>query len=280
MLQRYILLLSCGFLLAGCGAKRTRAEVVTLKAQVAELSKQTVQQRKQVEAMNNRLFILHDRMETVRTQISRQPARPAVKPPPAPKLKILRLQPLPAGHSSGATRLIDSYTPDQEEAAFVPQPRLSVAAQLAQENAAAEARSPTTKTIVPVASDPAQAYQRAFGLLKSKDFGGAILAFDRFVKNYPNHDLADNAMYWLGECYYGQGEHMLAIQEFRRIPELYPNGNKVPDALLKIGFAYAALGDRQAARRTLKQLVEAFPQNGAARLARIRLGELKASKTR
>lgn len=278
MLQRYKVPGLCavvcmGLLLPACGAAKRRAEVADLKARVAELNRASIDQRKEIEDLKNKLFIVHDRVETVRNQMARQPSQPPPTPPSAPKLKVVRLQPKPAGDTKSNSRvvpkLIESYNPDEDEAAFVPAPN-----QASTQNTVSEAVKATRIKQPADDADPAQMYRQAFETLKQKNFSEAILQFDRFVKTYPNHDLADNALYWLGECYYGQGEHMLAIQEFRRVPELYPGGNKVPDALLKIGFAYAALGDNQAARRTLKQLVEAYPQSEATRLAQARLEEL------
>lgn len=271
---------------AACGTnKRQNAELVTLKAQVATLSQENAAQREEIEDLNQKMFILHDRIQTVKTQMARHPARPAVQTPPAPDLRVVKLVPARANKASAKSRttspvqpkLIEDYNPDVEEAAFVPN-----APTPARKTAAA---SPAETTAVPTQLDdgepsPDHLYQSSFEALRAKQYGDAILGFDKFVKRFPNHDLADNALYWLGECYYDQGEHLLAIQEFRRVPELYPTGNKVPDALLKIGFAYDALGDAGAAERTLHQLIEAYPQSEATKLARNRLAELKVSSKR
>jgi tol-pal system protein YbgF len=117
-------------------------------------------------------------------------------------------------------------------------------------------------------------YQRAFGLFQKKEWGDAMLAFETFVRAHPSHEYADNAYYWMGECFYAQAEYALAIEEFQKIPELYPGGNKVPDALLKIGLAYHSLNNMKSAAKTFRQLVDAYPQSEAAELGRKRLAQL------
>jgi tol-pal system protein YbgF len=108
-------------------------------------------------------------------------------------------------------------------------------------------------------------------MFQTKSFGDASIAFQAFVDANPTHEYADNAYYWMGECYYGQGEFALAIGEFQKVPELYPGGNKVPDALLKIGLSYTNLGNTKSAEKTFRQLVDAYPQSEAAGLAKKKL---------
>jgi tol-pal system protein YbgF len=124
-------------------------------------------------------------------------------------------------------------------------------------------------------------YKRSLEALRSGRHVEAAAGFREFVKAHPNHDFADNAQYWLGECYYDQKDYPMAMREFRRVVEKYPTGNKVPDALLKVGFAHLALGSTEAGRQTLEQVVRSYPRHEAASLATAKLAELghTASKT-
>ena len=92
-------------------------------------------------------------------------------------------------------------------------------------------------------SDPAQLYQKARTLLLSKDYGNAADLFTTFAKEHPGHALADNALYWLGECHYTTGRYELAAEVFKELVKTYPKAEKVPDALLKTGYAYLSLDD-------------------------------------
>jgi tol-pal system protein YbgF len=118
-------------------------------------------------------------------------------------------------------------------------------------------------------------YQEARSLYKKGDFKRALARFSTFAARYPNENLADNALYWAGECRYSLQEYADAVRIFRSILKRYPSGNKVPAALLKIGYSYLALGDRQSGKEYLKKLITSYPFHPAAAKAEERLKQLK-----
>jgi tol-pal system protein YbgF len=117
-------------------------------------------------------------------------------------------------------------------------------------------------------------YQNALGQLRAGHHEEAVAGLRAFVAAHPQHDLADNAQYWLGECFYDRKDFSTALREFRRVVEAFPTGNKVPDALLKLGLSYLALGSARPGREALTDLVRRFPQHPTAALAEARLAEL------
>jgi tol-pal system protein YbgF len=123
-------------------------------------------------------------------------------------------------------------------------------------------------------SDAMTLYRRAFSNYEQRKLNRALEEFEDFVKKYPQHDYADNAIYWMGEAYYSQKEYLLAITEFRRVAKTYPTSNKLPDALLKIGFSYERLEDGREAKEILAQVVEQYPYTVAAKKAAKRLVQL------
>ena len=102
----------------------------------------------------------------------------------------------------------------------------------------------------------------------------AARAFKTLVERYPAHELADNALYWLGEVEYAQKNYKQALDVFRKVVDVYPSGNKVPDALLKMAFCQQELGDKAKAKATLENLVNRFPWSGPAKKAKERLQSL------
>ena len=88
--------------------------------------------------------------------------------------------------------------------------------------------------------------------------------FETLHRQYPRHDLADNALYWIGEGYYAQAQWLTAAQAFLRVAREYPRGNKVPDAMLKMALCYRKLGDDHGADDVLKQLTRLYPGTEAA----------------
>jgi tol-pal system protein YbgF len=127
-------------------------------------------------------------------------------------------------------------------------------------------------------SSEAVLYQYGMDHLRSGEHGEAVKAFRAFVNRYPRHEYADNAQYWLGECFYHRKEYSMALREFRKVVESFPRGNKVPDALLKLGYSYVALGSPRPAREALHELVRSYPRHPAAGLASAKLVELAAAR--
>jgi tol-pal system protein YbgF len=117
-------------------------------------------------------------------------------------------------------------------------------------------------------------YDEAFRAVERKDYRAAIPRLREFLKKYSNSSFADNAQYWLGECYYGLKEYDQAILEFDTVRRKYPKGDKVPAALLKQGFAFAELGDKVDARLILQELVDRYPQSEEAGKAKQKLKTL------
>ncbi len=86
-------------------------------------------------------------------------------------------------------------------------------------------------------------YHRALSLLQSGKVEAAEQGFRDFLEKYPEHSYADNAQYWLGECFYTRRDYNSAITEFNLVLTNYSHGDKICDATLKIGYSYIQLGD-------------------------------------
>jgi tol-pal system protein YbgF len=125
------------------------------------------------------------------------------------------------------------------------------------------------------AVDAMKLYGASVELLKQGQHAEAIAGLHKFLQAYPSHDYADNAQYWLGECYYDQKDFKTALREFRRVVQHYPSGNKAPDALLKVGFCYVALQEGGKARDVLEQVVKSYPGTEVARKATEKLELIK-----
>ncbi len=136
----------------------------------------------------------------------------------------------------------------------------------------------STAAVTPAAAVPSdaasQAYGRAFDALKQARYAEAINGFEAFLRNWPKHDLADNAQYWLGEAHYVNRDYDQAIAAFSAVGAQWPDSSKAGDALLKLGYAQLELRRTAAGRRTLEDVIERFPGTEAARLAAERLRRL------
>ncbi len=118
-------------------------------------------------------------------------------------------------------------------------------------------------------------YDNAYLDLNRGNYSLALVGFQDYLRKSPDSELADNAQYWIGECYYAQRDFKRAIEEFGRVELLYPRGDKVPAALLKIAYSHLQLEDRASARGVLRDLVNRFPNSEEAAQARAKLQSLE-----
>ena len=125
------------------------------------------------------------------------------------------------------------------------------------------------------ASGPIQRYRAAYSLYLKGKYTQAQKRFHAFARSYPNHDYADNAVFWKGQCLYRSKKYAAAAGVFRQVLKRYPSGNKAPDALLKLGMSYSRLGRKSQARTVLVQVVEIYPNTRVARLAAGALRKLR-----
>lgn len=115
---------------------------------------------------------------------------------------------------------------------------------------------------------PAALYQEAFVRWQAGKHSRAQKLFERFLELFPRHPLSDNALYWMGECWYARSEYRLACQAFEGVLERYPEGNKIADSLLKLGLCYSRLQKAEKSRRYWQTLIQDHPETRAATLAR------------
>ena len=123
-------------------------------------------------------------------------------------------------------------------------------------------------------SDPAAAardYEAALNLFKANKTKEAGLAFDAFVKNHPDSNLAPNAQYWLGNAYYAQRDCKKAIDAHRVLISKWSQNAKAPDALINIATCQQELGDAKGAKTSLEAVLAKYPESSAAATAKQRL---------
>ncbi|MFA6955822.1 MAG: tol-pal system protein YbgF [Thermoanaerobaculia bacterium] len=119
--------------------------------------------------------------------------------------------------------------------------------------------------------DPIEVYQSAYRDYQRGNYDLARQGFSDFAKANPQSDLADNAIYWIGETWFSQKKHRDAIAQFDRVINEYPTSDKVPAALLKKGLAYIEMGEKAQGVVQLQYVVHEHPTSREATLARQRL---------
>lgn len=148
--------------------------------------------------------------------------------------------------------------------------------------------SSATRTTTPPASTPAGAVSRALrGAELAELYRAAIVhfgsnrvaearaGFQRVFDADPSGELADNALFWIGETYFAAGDFTSAISHYRRVSQQYGDQNKAPDAVYKLALAYAKTGDLALARQTFQEVITRYPYSTSAASSKAELERIK-----
>ena len=111
------------------------------------------------------------------------------------------------------------------------------------------------------------AYETAFGLVRSKQYAKASAAFAQLIQDYPDGYYTGNAYYWLGEVQLVESQPEQALTSFEALLEKYPAHRKAPDAKFKQGKIYLQMGEKVRAKVLLQDLMNEYPGSSAAKLA-------------
>jgi tol-pal system protein YbgF len=117
-------------------------------------------------------------------------------------------------------------------------------------------------------------YREAIGMIRQGQCNQAVPKLRDFIRKNPKSDLADNAQYWIGSCYYSQRDYNRAIIELNEVLLKYPKADKVPPALLMLANAFADSGDKIDARLILQKLIADHGKSEEAEKARQKLQAL------
>jgi tol-pal system protein YbgF len=105
-------------------------------------------------------------------------------------------------------------------------------------------------------------------------FATARLAFQQLIEQYPQHPLAAQAQYQIGQTYVAEGDPERAIEELLRVEEVWAGAPRATAAMLQAGMLAEELDERERARQIYTSLVNRYPGEEDAREARRRLTAL------
>lgn len=142
-------------------------------------------------------------------------------------------------------------------------------------NAAEVVRTPLPPPPTPAnPADPQALYDTAYNDYGRGNYDLAILGFRQYLDAAPETDLADNAAYWIGECYFRQQSYQQAITQFDEVLTRWAASDRNPSALLRKGYAYFELGQRAQGVVQLQNVICEYGGTDEAHLASQRLQEL------
>jgi tol-pal system protein YbgF len=177
----------------------------------------------------------------------------------------------------------------QVETGAVAAPAPAVVAASPQSVAAPRSNAANETTAAPQAAAPqetqpqravvgaqlAEEYRQAIMLFGRGRHAEARRGFEAVLASDPSGDLADNALFWIGETYFAAGDLNSAVRYYTRVVNEFSDQNKAPDALFKTALAQAKTGDLALARRTLQQVIERYPYSSTASSAKAELQRIK-----
>ena len=111
------------------------------------------------------------------------------------------------------------------------------------------------------------AYRVAFASYTNREYETALGQFAEIVATAPSSNRADNAQYWMGECYYGLGKFRQALTEFTKV-FAYESTGKADDAQFKMARCYLALGERDQSLAAFQKVLDVFPESEYVERAR------------
>ena len=116
-------------------------------------------------------------------------------------------------------------------------------------------------------SEVRKRYKMALQNFQSRHYHAAIQELQDLYNNYPQHRLASNFIYWIGESYYALGKYDEAIQAFNKVLN-FKRSPKLDDALLMAGLSYLRKGQPEMASKKFQELLKRFPNSEYAGKAR------------
>lgn len=134
---------------------------------------------------------------------------------------------------------------------------------------------PQPQAAVISAANLADDYRNALMLFGKNRLTEARAAFQRVFDADNAGELADNALYWIGETYFAAGEYSNAMKFYDRVTKEYGESNKAPDALFKTGLAFEKSGDLAMARRAFDECIKRYPYSTSAASAKLELKRIK-----
>jgi tol-pal system protein YbgF len=128
--------------------------------------------------------------------------------------------------------------------------------------------------VPPTTATPEELYRTAYEDYMRGNYDLASQGFREYLKRWPDTDLTDNALYWIGECYDAQDRTEEALEIFTQVLEDFPTSDKAAAAQLKKGLLYLKHGDKGQGVLNLQYVVYEHPGTKEADLARERLRSL------
>jgi tol-pal system protein YbgF len=212
---------------------------------------------------------------------------------PPPQVASAASDPRSAELQTTLTELLERLDVLNERIARLEERPVTVAAPAAASAPAPVVSSPVASpsrpapAVTPVVTSAVEGDRALMGAQIATDYRNAIMlygrgrtadarrAFQNVFDADPTGELADNALFWIGETYFAANDFTNAMRYYRRVTTEFADQNKAPDAMFKTALSLEKTGDLQLARRTLQEVMAKYPYSTPAASAKHELSRLK-----
>jgi tol-pal system protein YbgF len=120
---------------------------------------------------------------------------------------------------------------------------------------------------------PNQMYELSLSQFRRGSLATARLGFREFLRMFPTHERAADALFYVGETFGGESADSAAAV-YQQVVKTFPNSSRAPSALYKLGLVAEQRGDKAAARTYYARVIAGYPRSDEANLARDKLQRL------
>lgn len=117
-------------------------------------------------------------------------------------------------------------------------------------------------------------YNTSLAALRRGSLQTARAGFQEFLRTNPQHRLAPDALFYVGETYNEARDPDQALLVYAQVVQRYPASSRAPTALYRAGTVEAGRGNRTQARTLFDRVVRAYPRSPEAPMARDQLQRL------
>jgi tol-pal system protein YbgF len=125
----------------------------------------------------------------------------------------------------------------------------------------------------PAGPGPDQMYDLSLQQFRRGSLATARLGFREFLRIYPTHERATDALFYVGETWASENADSAAAV-YQQVVKTHANSPRAPAALYKLGLLAEQRGDKAAARTYYARVIAGYPRSDEANLARDKLQRL------
>jgi len=127
---------------------------------------------------------------------------------------------------------------------------------------------------------PSDLYQNSYSDFSMGKYDLAYQGFKSFIEKYPNAELAPQAQFYMGECFYSRKEWQKALDEYLKIEGKYKKTDLIPAAKLKTALCYEQMGKLSEAMNIFGTIVKNFPQSPESLTAKDKIRKYNNAQNR